>query len=185
MRYLILILAMLQLWATAATYKCELDDGSTQYSDHPCPGAEEVELPNISTYESPTPAQPASRNTGDAEGVESTGIDAGGGEAAASSERVIEVLSPTADQTFTNIGGQLQVSIRVSPSLEEGQGVMAYFDGNPIELEPTQSTSFTVSEVYRGEHTVRATVVAEGGRVLAQSETVTFYVRQRSIANPP
>ncbi len=59
-----------------------------------------------------------------------------------------------------------------------------YLDGEEITGAPQRASSFTVSEVWRGAHTLRAGVYDSGGRELAVSDTVRFYVQQTSTQNP-
>lgn len=163
------------------TYRCEKEDGSVEYSNRPCEGGEEVTLPQITTYEGKR--QPAADTT------EGEGED--GGEKEADGDRkkrgdyfTIHFLDVEEDQVFHNIGATLSVSLSVSPAMGEGQGVMLYFDGEPVTQSPTTSMSFQLEEVWRGTHTLKAEVVDRGGKVLS-TDSVSFHVRQHSVANPP
>ena len=113
------------------------EDGIVHFSDVPVEGAEIV---NISEYSRTTGAslrraRPAKRSTSDdtakpAFRYESISIDV-----------------PGAEETLWNIEATLNVTVNVSPPLQSGHQIRAYFDG---ESRMVGSTSFTIEEVFRG-----------------------------------
>lgn len=154
------------------------DDGVVHYSDRPRPGADEIQLrtrpPGRDADEPPraTPdvvrePRPDERDDGDAQRYES-----------------LEVAQPAEEEVLWNIGGNLNVQLSLSPSLRSGHRVRVYYDGERLEELPGTSLSFQLTEVWRGEHTLRAEVIDREGNVLIESPTRTFYVQQTSIQNP-
>jgi hypothetical protein len=151
------------------------DNGVVHFSDRPRPGAERVELNPAQTFTPPpVPARPERSSAqeqaaqADQEGPRYTGL---------------RVVSPSAGETLWNIGGQLNVRLEVEPGLAPGHQLRVLLDGQRVET-PRGATQFTLSEVYRGEHTLSASVMDERGRELVASEPVTFYVQQASLQNP-
>lgn len=147
--------------------------GVVHYSDRPHPGAERVDVKPAQSYQAPPVATPpATADTG-------TEVRQ---EPQASYTR-LAILAPAAGETLWNIGGQLAVELAIEPPLAAGHELRVYLDDQRVADE-LRGTQFTLSEVYRGEHRLRAAIVDARGRELVASETVVFYVQQASIQNP-
>ena len=148
------------------------ENGVVHFSDRPRPGAERVELDRPQTFNRPPwpereEAPAPTRSERDA----------------APAYSGVRVVSPAAGETLWNIAGDLNVQVEVEPGLAPGHSLRVSLDGRRVETPPG-ATQFTVSEVYRGEHRLSASVVDEDGRELVSSEPVTFYVQQASLQNP-
>jgi hypothetical protein len=167
------ILVLIGLLAAASVmaeaYRWVDEDGVVHYSDRPQPGAERV---NLSEY---------SRNTGARlyrERPRSTTAD----EESASDEpfryESLSISSPGSEETLWNIEGVLNVSLSLSPGLQSGHQVRAYFNG---ERQLVSGTSFTINEVYRGVHNIQVEVIDQTGRLMIRSTTNRFYVQQNTV----
>jgi len=141
------------------------DDGIVHYSDVPVAGAEQV---NLSEYSKKTGAQISNGRTSSttSKPKEVFTYDS------------ITIASPGSEQTLWNIEGLLNVSVAVSPELQRGHRIRAYFDG---EARDVGGTSFQILDVYRGTHSLQAEIVDSTGRVIMRSSTSRFYVQQNSI----
>ena len=158
--------------ALAQAYTWTDEDGVVHYSDRPQPGAEEVDLGKYSAPQGNTLARkPLPRRASAAD------VDA----PSTFSYNSLAVTSPAAEETLWNIGGVLNVSLALSPALQSGHRVRAYFDGTLLE---SAGLSFQLQEVYRGEHNLQAEVVDESGKVLIRSQPSRFYVQQTSVLRP-
>lgn len=171
-----LIVLLLGLLATGAAkaqaYKWTDEDGVVHYSDRPQPGAQEVDLGKYSAPQGNTLARkPLPRRASAAE-QDDTGTFR---------YESLSVASPAAEETLWNIGAVLNVSLALSPGLQSGHRVQAYFDGAPLEVA---GLSFQLQEVYRGEHNLQAEIVDETGRVMIRSQPTRFYVQQTSLLRP-
>jgi hypothetical protein len=145
--------------------------GVVHYSDRPRPGAERVDIRSIQSYEAPElPARPERLATQD--------------EAAASPYTRIAIESPANGETLWNIGGELSVSLAVEPPLLGEHTLRLYLDGQQVGGVPQGPQQFTIGNVFRGERSLRASIVDAQGRELAESATVVFYVHQTSTLNP-
>ena len=80
-----------------------------------------------------------------------------------------------------NIGAKLTVRLGIQPQLQSTHRIVVRYDGLPVANWPFGATSHQLEEVYRGTHTVSATVTDAGGKVLARGPTVTFHVKQTSV----
>ena len=169
MRYRICLLMLLCLpaWATTTVWKWRDPQGVIHYSDQPVPGAEQVTMDAGNTYSSAPPAPSASA------GQSSKA-------AAAFTYTNVEIWKPSNEATLMNTS-TVDVAARVEPSLAPGHQLALYFDGRLVENYPPTATSYTLTDVSRGEHTLTLVVADAQGKRLVSSAPVTFYVQQPSI----
>jgi Domain of unknown function (DUF4124) len=148
-------------------------DGVTHYSDRPVPGAEQVEL------QTSAPRTPIVASTSRAV------TPAPGPEPAAATPRYtrFDIVSPTQQETLWNIGTTLDVQVAVAPQLLPGHHLDVTLDGQRQRVAASGS-SLTLTEVYRGIHTVQAVIVDAQDAVVLRSAPVEFMVQQTSIQNP-
>lgn len=179
-RFLLPILMITVSAASAAQtgYRLVHPDGTVEYSDEPIPGGEEIKLREAPTIEF-APATPATTGQGD---TSANGKRAGGGEAAASE---ITITSPQPNQTVWYDDMGMSVSVSVKPPAEEGAVITITLNGSVVATG--SGSSFHIGRVYRGSHTLRASVTKADGTVLATSPAVTFHMRQHSVLDrkPP
>jgi len=148
-------------------YKWVDKDGVVHYSDVPAEGAEVV---NISEYSRTTGARiyTQSRDTATAE---PTGQQPFRYES-------LSVTAPGPEETLWNIEGVLNVSLTLTPALQQGHEVRVYFDG---ERRTVQGSSFQIENVFRGVHNIQAEVVDETGTLMIRSKPNRFYVQQNTV----
>jgi hypothetical protein len=60
--------------------------------------------------------------------------------------------------------------------------VVLRLDG--VKVASGSSASFTLKNIYRGPHTLSASIIDEQGEVILEAEPVTFFMRQHSIRTP-
>lgn len=149
-------------------------DGTVHYSDRPMPGAEQVYLPDSNTAPPPQRAvepRPSAQPAPAAPVTESAQY------------AQLAVSSPTAGETLWNIEGVLSVDVAVAPRVFAGHRLALIVDGEQLTLQPA-GTSFTVPEIYRGQHTVQAVILDAAGSAVLRSAPVQFMVQQPSLLNP-
>jgi hypothetical protein len=143
-------------------------DGVVHYSDVPVEGAEQVD---ISEYNRATGARLShNRPTANTPAPES-------GSAAFSYES-ITITAPGAEETLWNIEGVLNVSVSLTPGLQNGHQVRAHFDGQPRMVS---GTSFQIDEVYRGVHNIQVEIIDATGKLMIRSQPNRFYVQQNRV----
>ena len=156
--------------AYAQAYRWTDENGVVHYSDRPQPGAEEFVLPDTSvpsriipprrderasaTTDAPVPQEPD-------EGYDS-----------------LSIVSPVAEETLWNIQGNLTVQLSLQPSLKQGHQIRVYVDGTPRLVS---STTFGLTDVFRGSHNLQAEVLDEQGQLQIRSEAIQFYVQQTTV----
>lgn len=144
------------------------ENGVVHYSDVPVEGAEVV---NITEYNRDTGAN-LSRNR------QQSSTDDAPTTATPFRYQSVTVSSPAAEETLWNIEGTLSVNVSVSPGLQSGHQLRAYFDG---KAQMVQGTSFTIDEVYRGVHNLQVEVIDASGKLMIRSQTNRFYVQQNVV----
>lgn len=167
---IILLLSVLA-FAGADVYRWVDSDGVVHFSDTPRPGAERI------TIQVP---QPQSSGAADQQGPDQGSADDDGTDDFAGYDS-LTIQSPGQDETLWNIEGQLNVSAAVQPDLQPDHTLQVYLDGQALPPADPGATSLTVSEVYRGQHSLRAVILDSAGAVLAESPSVSFYVRQNAL----
>ena len=170
---LLLALAAPVLSSTASAadvWKWVDEKGITHYSDQPVPGASKMEVRAGNIAETPAPA------------AESSEPDAA---AAAPVNYRIEIVQPENGQSVINTGGQVNVVISVSPSIQTLHAVGLYLDGKLVTGFPRNTLSYALTDVPRGTHNVSAMILDQRGKTLLESSPVEFTVRQESVAKPP
>jgi len=146
-------------------------NGQQHYSDRPVPGAQRIDLPDAQGFSRNTPARTRTQP------VEAPQIQA------TQAYRVFNVISPSQQETLWNIGGNLNVQVNLTPSLQTGHRFDAYLDGQLITLNAA-GPQFTIPDVVRGLHTLQVLVVDANGSEVLRSLAVTFMVQQTSVQNP-
>lgn len=167
---------ILSMPALAAGYRLVHPDGSVEFTDDPVPGATPIDLPEAQSYAPPVTAKPK---------VQSPASAKPGAEAQKDQPlkyRSLTVLAPVAESTVPWQGGTVAVQVQSEPALQTrfGHHIVLVLDGKPVS-HPDKSNNLDLSGVYRGAHTLSATIRDGEGKVLASSPAVRFYVFQPSI----
>ena len=146
-------------------------DGVVHYSDVPEEGAEIV---NISEYSRTTGVRissPANRTDEDEPAAEQP-----------FRYESLAVATPGPEETLWNIEGVLDVSLALTPGLQEGHQVRVYFDGQP-RMVP--GSSFQIDNVFRGVHNIQVEVIDATGWLMIRSKPNRFYVQQNTVIARP
>ena len=148
----------------AEVYKWTDDKGVIHYTDKPpTDNAKPATLPPLQTYKrgtlpdlnkfaAPAPAKP---------------------EAARGAQ--IQIVTPASEETFRS-DRAISVAVIVSPAPDPSQKLVYMLDGQAIG-SPTSETSYALTEVDRGEHSVSVALVDASGQELSRSAPVTFFMK--------
>lgn len=169
-KWLILLFALPATTASSAPAWTWVDaNGQVHFSDRPVPGARQVEITGAQGFASPAPAQAARANPGAA--------------ATTAAPYQVEIVSPSDQETLSNIGATLTVQVQFQPALQPGHRFDLAIDGQRYNLNAT-SQRVTVPNVFRGAHTVEVVVLDGAGTEVMRSAARRFFVRQTSIQSP-
>jgi hypothetical protein len=118
----------------------------------------------------------------DAPGNEERGPKAAGPQEGAGPGLAIK--RPAPEETVWGPGGALEVAVETDREFEPGSRLVLELDG--VETGwGGQPPTVTLSEVWRGEHRLRARLLDARGRELASSEEIRFYKREASVVKVP
>ena len=151
-----------------------VDADGQHFSDQWRPGAEKIRLEDAATV---------TASKAPASGPAGAPAPKGKPPASSGAYEALEISSPAQEEVLWNIAGQLHVSVQLNPSLRPGDGLRLFLDGEQQGVPPG-ATEVTLTNVFRGVHTLKAEVVDLKGKVLAESQPTTFVVRQTSISTP-
>ncbi|MEM9254193.1 MAG: DUF4124 domain-containing protein [Pseudomonadota bacterium] len=156
----------------AQVYRSVDENGNVIFTDSPPADAqstEAVELPptntvapppNVPSYQPPaTEAEPAQRNY------------------------QVSIAQPANETTIPMGPGNFAVTAQVEPNLAGDHRLQLTMDGAPWG-EPQSSGSWSLTNVFRGEHTLAVNVLDQNGNTVATSSGVTVYVLRPSINSP-
>jgi hypothetical protein len=165
--FLMLMLA-LGVAQAGKVYKYTLSNGDVVYSDKPPPGdqGEEVKIEPLQSFTVP-PAPPLEDSTAKANEPESVGYTE------------FKVTNPVNDQTIRDNGGNVSVSLSLTPGLRGGHSIEVMMDGQSIGRG--SGTSVTLTAVDRGTHTVRASIKDSEGKEIARSNSVIFHLKRGGV----
>ena len=171
MRSLLLVFGLLlALPALADIYKWTDPNGHVIFSDQPHPGAEKLPEKEVPTFDAqPLPASPPQTKP---EKPAFEGYD------------TVAIVQPKDNAAFWDTAGEVTVQVLVKPPLRTSLGhkLVLALDGKTA-AQSEGSTTFQLSNVDRGTHTLELKVEDADGNVLSSSAPVSFTIHRASILN--
>jgi Domain of unknown function (DUF4124) len=171
-RILIAVLFVFPLLAVGQIYKTTDGKGNVVFTDKPpasSGSSERIELSPINSSAPPPeisrPAAPMDLEA-QAEPISYT----------------VEILSPPTETTIPMGPGNFSLSASVAPQPQAGETLQLNVDGSPWG-DPQSSSSWQLTNVFRGAHDLTVSVIDADGATLASSEPVRVYVLRPSINN--
>ncbi|MBC3767894.1 DUF4124 domain-containing protein [Neptunicella marina] len=158
-----LLLSMLSAVSHATLYKVINKDGSVTYTDIPVEGAVPVDLSNTNSAVMPAMNTPKMK----APSLTPSKIKPA---------YLVNITRPTQQQTLRDNNGDLTVVAQVTPS--RAAIAQLFLDGELIKQQ--SELTFELTNIDRGEHHVQIKLVNNSGKVIALSETITFYLHRAS-----
>ena len=150
-------------------------NGVTHYSDRPVPGAKLISIASMEPAEgarpaAPPPTTPSTTTTRPPE-------------ASTAQYQVLEIFQPAENETFFGGDAAVVVRIRSEPELVSGDQMRLFLDGNLVEGEPT-ALEYSLSDLERGAHSLRAQIVDARGKPKMLSEPRMINIRHETVSNP-
>jgi hypothetical protein len=166
---LVLLLVSGSFTATAEIYKWTNDQGEVEYSDQYREGAEKMTIEPISTIQMPK-AGPATASP-DTE-VETDPVQP---------YSKLAITFPQPDGAFHSGSDSFAVTVELQPDLQPSHSLRLSLDGEPAGV--FQGTSFTLTNVERGTHTLNLDVV-DNSSVIQSAPPVTFTLHRPTALRP-
>ena len=179
---LLLVSACLLAWTTQAgaaqvqLWKWTDANGVVHYSDVPGPGAVKVDVA-VNPVSTPQ-GLPAA--TGTAEG---TGTGESYVPPALAPYRSLTITAPADQTSYFEADSVVSVQLNSDPSLMKGDALYLFLDGRKVS-DSGGITSYSLSSIPRGEHTLQAVIYDSDGAEKIRSSSITFYMKQPT-AIPP
>lgn len=162
---LLLILLSFQALATSAKiYVWRNEEGVLVFSDSPRPGAEEVKIEQ--------------KNDNIMSSIDTSVLDINPQQIEEKYE--VDIIQPEKNATIRDNTGSVYLSARIKPIFKQGLKIQLYLDGKPHN-EPQTHAMFILRDVDRGEHQVKMSLLDDKGKIIASSETITFYMHRATI----
>ncbi|MDX1625187.1 MAG: DUF4124 domain-containing protein [Wenzhouxiangellaceae bacterium] len=157
--------------AAQEIYKTIDEDGNVVYTDQkPSEDAKPLKLPELTIVDAERmPDRAPSTGSSETQTIEPVEVE-------------FRIASPEPDEIIVNTGYRVDVRVELGVDLPPGAQVAYYVDGELKKTVPSLST--TLEEVFRGPHELRAELQTSGGRVLAETGAVSFFMRQHSRLQP-
>lgn len=168
MRYLLIVIMFSLCAASGAQdiYRTVDQNGNVIFSDVPTKGAEKIQLKETTTIKS-------------LDSVPSTVVTPAPPKEAAFSYKSISITTPANDEAIRDNTGDVSIKVEVEPTLRPGHQVVVYLDGK----ETTQGTgiAFSLENIDRGTHQLRASIKDPDGHILISSKSTTFHLLRQSV----
>ncbi len=87
------------------------------------------------------------------------------------------ISSPANDSTIRDNSGTVEVSITTSPALAQGDTIELWLD-NTLTSPAKGNTSFVLSNIDRGSHSLTAKLYNAQGKLLLSSPGITFHMHR-------
>jgi len=167
---------------TAQVYKTVDKDGNVTYTDTPPPdGSQPIDLRPISVIEAPI-YETGSKQTVEGEEKEIPLREL------RKNYKDFAIVSPQQEESIWHPETPIMVTWNTKFQLQDGMMMTLFVDG--VQKESTTVRSIPVSDLERGEHTLRAELRDAKNRKVASADPITFFVKKpnlytnRPIARP-
>lgn len=172
--FLALVLVPIAAYSEGEIYKVVDADGNVTFTDQrPSTNAQPMDLPPLSVIktETPVPTTSAEDAASKDESAEPTTPEL------RRQFRDFRISRPLPEETFWGTENTVVVTWESSQPIPPQLRVVLYVDGKEQQVSGAASASLTLD---RGEHQVYAELRDRRNRRVANTETVTFYVKQYS-----
>lgn len=92
----------------------------------------------------------------------------------------VVISQPEANATIRDNSGSVYIAGGIKPIFKRGHRIQLFLDGNP-HGKPQTHSMFALRNVDRGEHQIKMELIDEKGKVIASSESITFYMHRTSV----
>ena len=152
--------------------------GNVSYSDEPSSGAETIEIDDAPVLSGGPVDYGVVNEVFEAESEPEL---SGSEEELAVPSYQLKVVSPQSGEAIRVNSGNIEISVSVAPALdgEREDTLKLYLDG-VLKVKGQTSTTFSLSQVDRGAHTVRIDLIDKSGKVLSSASSA-FQLHRYSV----
>lgn len=146
-------------------YKTVGPDGKVIYTDAPAASGQAEAVKVHPTNTMPAAMVPDVLRAGSS-GAEGAGY------------KVFRLTAPTPDQVLGYEVDMITATADLDPSLQEGHLVQFFYDGRALG-QPAPDLAYTLTDMFRGTHTVEARILNAKGAFLLSTGAVKFHVKRQ------
>lgn len=161
-------LVLFSMLTQATVYKWSDKDSKVYYSDKPHQNAEPVELKEKTLNKIALPSIDASDSDKTIEKI----------------SYHINITSPEEEATIRDNNGNFEVTATVIPEIKSQYLMVLKLDGQRI-TSPQPSSTFKLTNIDRGEHTIVVDALTQNGKVFASSPPRKIFLHQATINSTP
>jgi hypothetical protein len=173
MRVSALLLACLWVFPTSAAevYRYVDPENGVEFSDTPRPGAERIVIPDARRAPAVRLPPPTPEATAEADVATGTAV----------AYEQVRITDPLDQETVRDNSGNMLVSVALKPGLQApfGHKLQLLLDGEPVSTGT--ATSFSLTGIERGTHTLQAIVIGADDSPLASSPTTAFHLHRAAV----
>jgi len=92
----------------------------------------------------------------------------------------VKITQPSDQETIRDNSGSVYVSGLIKPIFKQGFKITLSLDGIPYGKPQTHS-AFILKNIERGEHQLKMHIIDDKGKVIALSDSITFYMHRASV----
>lgn len=160
------------LLAQAEVYKSTDANGNVTYTDQPDKNTRPVDVRDTNSIPAVKISEP------DKDAAESPSTDT-----ETVTYRSVRVVEPANDSSIPHGPGNFTVSASSKPELAKNHALQLYMDGKAYG-ESNTTGSFALTNVDRGTHKLKVSVVDAAGKKIKSSKTIKVHVFRPSVLQP-
>ena len=92
----------------------------------------------------------------------------------------VVITQPEDNSTIRDNSGSVYVAGGIKPIFKRGHRIQLYLDGK-AHSKPQTHSMFALRNIDRGEHQIKMELIDDKGKVIASSDSVTFYMHRASV----
>lgn len=172
LRAVIVIACASSFVAQAEIYRSTDANGNVTYTDQPAKGAKPVDMRSINSIPA-VETQKLDKDT----------IDSPLAAEKTVTYRSVRIVEPSDDSTIAHGPGDFTVSATSKPKLAKNHALQLYLDGKAYG-DAITSGNFTLTNINRGTHKLKVSVVSAAGKRLKNSKSIKVHVFRPSVLQP-
>lgn len=95
----------------------------------------------------------------------------------------LRIVSPENDSAIEHGPGNFSVKVKIKPNLSNSHSIQLFIDGEPYG-QPGNSTSWALTNVFRGTHILQVKILDARGKTVKKSKKSSVHVFRPSVAHP-
>lgn len=172
---IVIVVCANSLLAQAEIYKTTDADGNVTYTDQPVKSAKPVDVRSVNSIpavKTPKPDKNAADSPTKAEKAEKV-----------VNYRSVRIVEPADDTGIGHGPGDFTVRAASTPELAKDHALQLYLDGKAYG-DANTSGNFMLTNINRGTHKLKVSVVNAAGKALKSSKPIEVHVFRPSVLQP-